>query len=100
LPDRGREVGPCPLLFGQILGKSGSLWVNSGHANSGRWERNPESRTSLKPSRMAGDWPTPGSNRVDPAAAQEAYKRYSLIRAVACRSIRALPRTRAPPWVG
>jgi len=96
----GREVGPCPPFFGQILGKSGSLLANSGQANAGRETQNPESSTPLKPSLTAGDVPPSVASRADPAAAQEAYKRCSPITAVACRRIRALPRSRAPPWNG
>src|SRR3546814_5274409 len=55
LPGASPEGGPCPAISGQILGIFGSLWANSGHANAGRWKRNPESRTPLKPSRTAGD---------------------------------------------
>ena len=100
LHSAGREARPCPPVFGQILGKSGSLLANSGHANAGRWKRNPESRTPLKLSQTAGDVPTPVSSRVDPAAAQELSKRCSPIKAVAGRRIRAFPRTRAPPRDG
>ena len=100
LSGAGREVSPCPAISGQILGIFRSLWANSGHANAGRWVRNPESRTPLKLSRTAGDVPPSVASRVVPAAAQEPPQSCSPNTAVAGRRIRALPRTRAPPRDG